>query len=121
MSRLIPVLLLALVLVVPARAGGPSMLVGAGGQELLQPTLPDASQRLSLASNAGLGQVARIGFTWGRGTRSPSEDTVVRLRAAVSAAASGGTSLYTALYPYGSSQTPLTDQQQADFVAWVTA
>jgi hypothetical protein len=97
------------------------MLVGAVQQNLLQPTQQQAADQLQLARDAGLGQVARVELTWARGTRSPSPDTLDRLRAAVAAAAKGGTALYTALYPYGSSQTPLTDQQQADFAAWATA
>jgi hypothetical protein len=110
-----------LVLAPQALAGGPRMLVGAVQQNLLQPTLQEANVQLDLAVNAGLGDVARVELTWARGRREPEQETVDRLRNAVTAAAMHGTSLYVALYPYGSSQTPLSDGDQGDFVAWATA
>ena len=42
------------------------------------------------------------------------------MRSAVAAAAPGR-AIYLSLYPFGSSVTPLTDQDQGDFTAWVVA
>ena len=97
------------------------MLVGAVEQQLLQPTLQQANEQLDLAVNAGLADASRVELTWARGRREPEGDTIDRLRNAVTAAALNGTSLYVALYPFGSSQTPLSDGDQSDFVAWATA
>jgi hypothetical protein len=97
------------------------MLVGAVNQSLLQATAGDAQAQMDLARKAGLGDVARVELTWARGETAPDQAAVERLRNAVQAAAAGGASLYVALYPYGSSQTPLTDADQAAFASWAAA
>lgn len=114
-------ILAALVLVSPVLAGGPRMLVGAVEQELLQPTTSQAGEQLDLARNAGLADAVRVELTWARGRRAPQQDTIDRLRSAVAAAALRGSIVYVALYPYGSSQTPLSDTDQDDFAAWAAA
>ncbi len=112
----------ALVVAVPAaRAGGPHMLVGAVEQSLLQSTQAAAEGQFALAAKAGLGDVVRVELTWARGTRAPEQGTVEALRNAVAAATDGGAEIYAALYPYGSTQTPLSDSDQADFAAWAAA
>src|SRR5439155_12135059 len=75
----------------------------------------------TLARNAGLGDAVRVELTWARGRRAPDPASIVRLRSAVAAAAGQGARIYVALYPYGSSQTPLSDADQNDFATWATA
>ncbi len=104
-----------------ALAGGPHMLVGAVNQSLLQGALTDAEAQFGLARDAGLGDAVRVELTWARGRTAPGQDAVDALRSAAQAAAAGGASLYVALYPYGSSQTPLSDSDQSDFAVWATA
>jgi hypothetical protein len=116
MVRPLVVVLAALVFAPAAFAGGPRMLVGAVDQEALQST--DA---LGLAQDAGLGDVVRVTLTWARGRRAPEQDSITHLRTVVDAAAKTGTTVYVSLYPFGSSQTPLSDADQGDFTAWVSA
>lgn len=96
------------------------MLVGAVDQNILQATEAAAKAKLQAAKDAGLGDAIRLTLTWARGKRAPDADAVQRVRSAV-AAAGAGTRIYLSLYPFGSSQTPLSDQDQADFTAWVVA
>jgi hypothetical protein len=114
--RPLVVVLAALVFAPAGFAGGPRMLVGAVDPEALQST--DA---LGLARDAGLGDAVRVPLSWARGRRAPDQESVTRLRSVVDAAARTGTTVYVSLYPFGSSQTPLSDADQGDFTAWVAA
>jgi hypothetical protein len=97
------------------------MLVGAVEQNALQSTDDQAEAQIELAKDAGLGGAIRVALTWARGRKAPEAANVNSLRNAVEAAAKSGTTAYVALYPFGSSQTPLSDGDQSDFTAWVTA
>lgn len=119
-GRLLVVVGAALAFAPAAYAGGPHMLVGAVDQNLLQATDAQAKAKLQLAKDAGLGDSIRLTLTWARGLRAPQGETVQRVKAAV-AAAGVSTRIYLSLYPFGSSQTPLSDQDQNDFTAWVVA
>jgi hypothetical protein len=121
MLRALVVALAALAFAPTAWAGGPHMLVGASDQDVLQPSDTQASDKLGLATDAGLGDAVRLVLTWARGKRAPEEATVTYLRNALTAAAKTHTTVYVSVYPFGSSQTPLSDADQADFTAWVTA
>ena len=116
MVRVLVAVLAAVVFAPAAFAGGPRMLVGAVDQEALQ-----SDDALDLARQANLGDAVRVAFTWARGRRAPEQDSIDRLRDVVDNAAKTGTTVYVALYPFGSSQTPLSDTDQGDFTAWVTA
>src|SRR5262245_60406957 len=116
MLRALVVVLAALAFAPAAFAGGPRMLIGAVDQEALQ-----SSDALDLAQQANLGDATRVALTWARGRRSPDPDTIAHLQDVVDAAAKTGTTVYVALYPFGSTQTPLSDADQGDFTAWVTA
>jgi hypothetical protein len=116
MFRALVVVLAALAFASAAFAGGPRMLVGAVDQEALQ-----SDDALDLAQQANLGDAVRVALTWARGRRAPEQDSIDHLQSVVDAAAKTGTTVYVALYPFGSSQTPLTDGDQADFTAWVSA
>jgi hypothetical protein len=120
MFRVLLVAVAALAFTPAAFAGGPHMLVGSVDQSVLQPTDVQAKANLQLAKDAGLGDAIRLTLTWARGKRAPEADSVQRVRSAV-AAAGTGTRVYLSLYPFGSSVTPLSDQDQGDFTAWVVA
>lgn len=96
------------------------MLVGTVHQDMLQPTEAQAETRLGMAKDAGLGDAVRVTFTWARGRRAPEPESIQRLSTAIEAA-TPGTTVYVAAYPFGSSQTPLSDGDQADFTSWVAA
>jgi hypothetical protein len=115
-ARVLIVVAAALVFAPPALAGGPRMLIGAVNQDALQ-----SDDALGLANQANLGDAVRVALTWARGRRAPEQASVDRLRDVVDAAAKTRTTVYVALYPFGSSQTPLSDSDQADFTAWVAA
>jgi hypothetical protein len=116
MLRALAVVAAALLFAPAALAGGPRMLIGAVDQEALQ-----SNDALDLARQANLGDAVRVTLTWARGRRTPDQDSVTRLHDAVASAAKTGSTVYVSLYPFGSSQTPLTDGDQGDFTAWVTA
>jgi hypothetical protein len=116
MVRTLVVVLAALAFAPAAFAGGPRMLVGAVNQAALQ-----SGDALDLARQANLGDATRVELTWARGRRSPEQDSIQRLQSVIETAAKTGTTVYVALYPFGSSQTPLSDADQGDFTAWVTA
>jgi hypothetical protein len=97
------------------------MLVGAVEQNALQPTDDQAAAELELATDAGLGGAIRVALTWARGRKAPEPANVIYVRNAIDAAAKTRTTVYIALYPFGSSQTPLSDNDQSDFTSWVTA
>jgi hypothetical protein len=119
-GRLLLITTAALAFAPAAYGGGPHMLVGAVDQNLLQPTDAQAKANLQLAKDAGLGDATRLTLTWARGRRAPEAESVQRVRSAA-AAAGTGTRIYLSLYPFGSSVTPLSDQDQGDFTAWVVA
>jgi hypothetical protein len=116
MARFLVVVVAVLAFAPAALAGGPRMLVGAVNEDALQ-----SPAALDLARQANLGDAVRVALTWARGRRAPEQDSVAHLQSVVDAAAKSGTTVYVALYPFGSSQTPLSDADQADFTAWVAA
>jgi hypothetical protein len=116
MVRAALVVLAALTFAPAAFAGGPRMLVGAVNQEALQ-----SDDSLDLAEQANLGDAVRVTLTWARGRRAPEQESVDHLRDVVDAAAKTSTTVYVSLYPFGSSQTPLSNGDQGDFTAWVAA
>jgi hypothetical protein len=116
MFRAVVVVLVALAFAPTAFAGGPHMLIGAVDQEALQ-----SDDGLDLAQQANLGDAVRVTLTWARGRRAPEQDSIGRLQDVVDAAAKTGTTVYLSLYPFGSTQTPLSDRDQGDFTAWVAA
>ncbi len=121
MTRVLVASALALAFAPSALAGGPHMLVGAVDQDILQSSDTQSAGKIGLATNAGLGDAIRVTLTWARGHRAPEKASVTYLQSALSAAAKNGTTVYVSLYPFGSTQTPLSDGDQADFTAWVTA
>jgi hypothetical protein len=62
---------------------------------------PGAAQ-LELATDAGLGGAIRVALTWARGRKRPEPANVIYVRNAIDAAAKTGTTVYIALYPFGS-------------------
>ena len=119
MRRLL-VLLLALAFGPAARAGGPQMLVGAAEDNVLQPTLTQAKAQMDLAKLAGLDAI-RFTATWSRGVSAPQADRITIVQNAAAAASLDGVETFLSVYPFGSSQTPLSDKDQSDFAAWTAA
>jgi hypothetical protein len=112
--------LAALVLAPTALAGGPEMLVGATEDSAQQPSLALAKAQMDLAKLAGFNTI-RLSATWDRGVTAPTADAATRLGNAVAAADMDGIHTILSIYPRGSSQTPLTDEQREQFAAWAVA
>jgi hypothetical protein len=108
---------LFLTLAAPAWAGGPFMLVGAAENGAEQSNMALAKAAMERAEAAGLTTI-RMTATWSRGERKLPDDDREKLSNAIGAAAFSGIRVILSLYPYGSSQTPLTQEQQADFAAF---
>ena len=101
----------------PAFAGGPHMLVGAA-ENIAETTDPSvAKAEMDKAKLAGLDSI-RLTETWSPGERALPKADQLTLGNAVAAAQFAGIRVILSLYPYGSSVTPLTDQDRADFAAF---
>src|SRR5215203_6538475 len=110
---------LALGVVPAASAGGPFMFVGAADDVVVQRDPVLAQSRTDLAKLAGL-DTLRLSVQWSRGQTELEGPALEGLENAVTAAKLDGIRIVLSLYPLGSSVTPLTDADRADFAAWAT-
>ena len=102
---------------VPALAGGPFMLVGAAEDVGKTPDYAFAKASMDNAKLAGFDSI-RITQTWTKDqTKLGAADQII-LGNAINAAQFTGLRVVLSLYPFGSSVTPLTDDQRADFAAF---
>jgi hypothetical protein len=106
----------AVVLVAPARAGGPTMLIGAAEDQVKQQTLTETKAKLDLLRLVGLNAV-RVTSIWDPDNPAPGAEELSVLRNLVSAADLDGMDVFVAVYNFGSKTTPLTDDQQASFAS----
>jgi hypothetical protein len=114
-------LLLGIVLLLasaaPAFAGGPYMMVGAAEDVARTPDPAFAKAEMLEAKLAGFDTI-RITQTWVKGQTVLGPNDQIQLGNAIAAAQFTGIRVVLSLYPYGSSVTPLTDQDRADFAAF---
>jgi hypothetical protein len=103
-----------------AHAGGPHLLIGAAEDIVLQQDPALAKSRIDLAKLAGLDTI-RVTAQWSRGQTALGPNASTELDNAIAAAKLDGIRVVLSLYPFGSSVTPLTDAERADFTTWVTA
>ena len=106
----------AVLFVVPARAGGPTILVGAAEDQVKQSTLAEAKARLDLLKLAGLNAV-RVTSIWDPDDPIPAPGTLAAFRNLVEAGKLDGIEVFVSVYNAGSRTTPLTDAQQSSFAA----
>jgi hypothetical protein len=113
--------LVLLLLVVPLTACGGStkkpLQIGAVVAELRYVEFQDDA--IELMKGAGLADVARVDAAWRRGQTTMDPGMRSDLRDGIDKAKAAGIDVYLSLYPEGSSQTPVTDRDRADFAAWV--
>jgi hypothetical protein len=112
--------LAALALAPAAFAAGPELLIGASEDGAQQPSLALAKAQMDLAKLAGFNAV-RLTALWDRGLTAQAVDAAARLKNAIDAADLDGIHPLVSIYPRGSSQTPLTDAQRADFAAFAAS
>jgi hypothetical protein len=99
-----------------ARAGGPTMLVGAAEDAVKSNTPAEAKARVDLLRLAGLDAV-RVTSIWDPTHPTPGPDTILQLRNLTQAAALDGMKVFASVYNFGSRTTPLSDGDQASFAA----
>jgi hypothetical protein len=107
----------AVLLLAPAaRAGGPSILVGAAEDNVKAGTLTETKAKLDLLQLAGLGAV-RVTSIWDPDNPAPSDGELLGLRNLTEAAQLDGMDTFVSVYNFGSKTTPLTEDQQTSFAS----
>ena len=92
------------------------MRVGTAEDIVKQPTLVGAKAEMDRLRLAGFDSV-RVTQQWARGQRAPSATDLNALRNVVAAARLDAMQVIVAVYPFGSSPTPLTEEARSDFAA----
>jgi len=112
--RILGVVLVALAVAAPARAGGPSLIVGAAEDNVRQSTLTATKAKLDLLKLAGLSAV-RVTSIWDPASPLPDNGELTALRNVSAAAKLDGMQMFVSVYNFGSKTTPLTEDAQASF------
>jgi hypothetical protein len=101
----------------PAFAGGPYMFVGAAEDNARTADPLFAQSEMRQAKLVGFDTI-RFTQTWVKGQTTLGPNDRILLGNATVAAQLSGIRVVLSIYPYGSSVTPLTDQDRADFAAF---
>jgi hypothetical protein len=120
MRPAILLVLLALVAVPTARAGGPGLLIGATEDATKAKTIGDAKAQLDLLVAAGF-TANRITFEWAPGLTEITDTGKQVLQSTAAAAKLDGVSLICVITNHGSATTPLTAEDQADFASYAAS
>src|SRR5919201_4170566 len=104
----------------PARAGGPTMLIGATEDAVRQPTLVGAKGQMDLLALAGFNAV-RVTQVWTPGDTKPSADDLRTLRNVEQAGRLDGVQVLLAVMNFGSRTTPLTEEARGQFADYTAA
>jgi hypothetical protein len=107
-------LLVCFVCASPASAGGPYMMVGAAEDVVKATDYAFAKAEMDKAKLAGFDTI-RLTQTWTKGQTTLGPNDAITLGNAMKAAQFTGVRVILSLYPFGSSVTPLTDQDRLDF------
>jgi hypothetical protein len=114
MKRGLTAALAALVLATPAHAAGPKLWVGAAEDAVKSVDPVTVKAKLTMARLAGLDTI-RITVLWARDQKAIPRAEEAQLAAVEQAARLAGTRVVVSIYPFGSSQTPLTDESRTQF------
>jgi hypothetical protein len=98
----------------PASAGGPFMMVGAAEDVVKAQDYAFAKTEMDKLKLAGFDTI-RLTQTWTKGQTKLGPNDAITLGNAIKAAQFTGVRVVLSLYPFGSSVTPLTDQDRLDF------
>jgi hypothetical protein len=102
----------------PAFAGGPYMLIGAAEDVARAQDPVFAKAQMDKARLAGFDTI-RLTQTWTRGQTALGPNDQITLGNAIESAQFTGIRIVLSLYPFGSSVTPLTDDDRASFASFV--
>jgi hypothetical protein len=114
MRALLGVALVFLVWAPSSFAGGPFMMVGAADDVVKAQDYAFAKTEMDKVKLAGLDTI-RLTQTWTKGQTKLGPNDAITLGNAVKAAQFTGVRVILSLYPFGSSVTPLTEQDRLDF------
>jgi hypothetical protein len=103
-----------------ARAGGPTMIIGAAEDAVRQPTLKAAKAQMDLLRRAGFNAV-RVTQVWAPGQTAPSDADLASLRNVVSAGKIDGIRVLLTVMNFGSRTTPLSATDRTEFAAFAAA
>src|SRR3954471_15063708 len=121
MGRMLLLAALATLALAPgARAGGPTLVVGAAEDIVKQPDLLAAKAQMDLARLGGI-QAIRSTAIWAPGQTAPSDTDLAALKNAAQAAQLDGIRMTLSVYQFGSKTTPITDTDQSDFAAYAAS
>jgi hypothetical protein len=110
----------ALALAPPARAGGPSLLLGATEDNVRQPTVAAAKAQMDLIGLAGFDGV-RVTQVWSPGETALAPDDAAILENVAAAAKLDGVEVVATVLNASAKTAPLTDADQADFAAYAAS
>ena len=111
--------LTALVFAAPAQAGGPRMLLGAVADNAVSLSLPETISRVDLLHLAGFDAI-RVTLFWQPGQRAPTEDDLLLVRNAGTAAQLQMELYVTVTNQFGRT-APNTEADRADFAAYAAS
>jgi hypothetical protein len=120
MRPAILLVLLALVAVPTARAGGPALLIGATEDSTKATTVGDAKTQMDLLVAAGF-TANRITFEWAPGLNEITDTGKQVLQSTATAAKLDGVTLICVITNHGSATTPLTAENQLDFASYAAS
>lgn len=110
--------MLVLVCAARASAGGPYMMVGVAEDVVKAQDYSFSKAEMDKVKLAGFDTI-RITQTWSKGETKLGPNDTILLGNALQAAQFTGVRVILSIFPFGSSVTPLTDQERADFAAYV--
>jgi hypothetical protein len=113
-------LFVALALAPAARAGGPTMVVGAAEDNVRQSNVAASKAQMDLLRMVGLNAV-RVTTTWAPGLTAPAAGEAGALSVVDQAATLTGLKVYVQVMNAGSRTTPLPGKDQQDFAAYAAA
>jgi hypothetical protein len=120
MRAAILLVLLALIAVPTAHAGGPAMLLGATEDATKAKTIGDAKAQMDLLVAAGF-TANRISFEWAPGLSEVTATGKQVLQSTAAAAKLDGVTLICVITNHGSATTPLSAQDQQDFASYAAS
>jgi len=120
MTRITALVAAALLFAPAARAGGPTILLGATEDAVRSANPAVAQAQMDLLAAAGF-RAVRISQVWTPGDTAVSVSDAAILRNVFTAAKRDGVDVLVSVLNFGSRTTPLTDADQADFAAYAAS